>query len=122
MFLEIEHVQLAMPPGKEHEARKFYVSVLGFVEVPKPENLALRGGCWFEHGCVRVHLGVQSDFIPATKAHPAFVVKCLKTIRSELDSAGVTCSDDEPLKGFDRTYVNDPFGNRIELMERNQIG
>ena len=113
----IEHVQLAMPAGEEDTARRFYGQALGMSEVPKPEELAKRGGCWFEDGDVRVHLGVQKDFRPATKAHPAFVVDDLHSLRTRLRDAGFPCEDDKPLEGFDRTYVNDPFGNRIELMQ-----
>ena len=113
----IEHVQLAMPTGEEDAARRFYAQALGMTEVPKPEVLAKRGGCWFEDGPVRVHLGVQNDFRPATKAHPAFVVDNLQTLRTRLHDAGFPCEGDKPLEGFDRTYVYDPFGNRIELME-----
>ncbi|PIE14330.1 MAG: glyoxalase [Rhodobacterales bacterium] len=113
----IEHVQLAMPAGQEGLARNFFGDLLGFTEVPKPANLANRGGCWFKSGNARLHLGVQADFHPATKAHPAFVVDELDTLRDRLDAAGFACKDDEPLEGFRRTYTTDPFGNRIELME-----
>ncbi|WP_392342121.1 glyoxalase (plasmid) [Phaeobacter sp. BS23] len=113
----IEHVQLAMPAREEAQARHFFGELLGMKEVPKPANLAKRGGCWFEAGGAKVHLGVQNDFHPATKAHPAFVVDDLETLRRRLGSAGFVCKDDEPLAGFRRTYVSDPFGNRIELME-----
>lgn len=116
-ILQIDHVQLAMPKGKESHARSFYVKMLGLDEVAKPANLAKRGGCWFEHGIVRVHLGVDPEFRPAKKAHPAFVVSDLKALRGKLESAGYTIEDDQPLEGFLRTYVYDPFGNRIELME-----
>jgi len=118
VIVEIEHIQLAMPAEKEDDARHFYVELLGMTEVAKPPNLALRGGCWFENGAVKVHLGVQNAFIPAMKAHPAFVVSDLEYMRNRLNRAGVDCNDDEPLLGFIRTYINDPFGNRIELMER----
>ena len=70
----IDHVQLAMPPGGEELATWFYEDVLGVPRVPKPPHLAVRGGCWFERGALRIHLGVQDDFVPATKAHPAFTV------------------------------------------------
>jgi catechol 2,3-dioxygenase-like lactoylglutathione lyase family enzyme len=113
----IEHVQLAMPAGEEEIARRFYAEALGMTEVSKPENLAKRGGCWFQDGEVRVHLGIQKDFRPAMKAHPAFVVDDLRALRIRLHDAGFHCQDDEPLEGFQRTYVHDPFGNRIELME-----
>ena len=116
-IVQIEHVQLAMPPSKEPDARRFYTLGLGLDEVRKPENLAARGGCWFELGNVRVHLGIDTDFRPAKKAHPAFVVTDLDALCKKLDGLGYTLADDQPLKGFRRTYVADPFGNRIELMQ-----
>lgn len=118
MLKAIEHVQLAMPEGKEEEARRFYAGVLGLAEVPKPANLAKRGGCWFQNETVKVHLGVMQDFRPAPKAHPAFLVDDLSTLRTRCDAAGVACIEDQPLEGFARFYILDPFGNRIELMER----
>ncbi len=116
-LLRIQHVQLAMPTGKEDAARAFYVGVLGLVEVPKPENLARRGGCWFEHQDIRVHLGVEKEFLPARKAHPAFEVENLAEMIRTLEAAGHPVRNDEPLEGWNRIYVDDPFGNRIELME-----
>ena len=113
----IDHVQLAMPFGKEAAARVFYEDVLGIPEVPKPPNLAKRGGCWFGHGALKVHLGVENDFRPARKAHPAFLVENLSALKTRIEAAGYTCKTDEPLEGYDRIYVEDPFGNRIELME-----
>jgi catechol 2,3-dioxygenase-like lactoylglutathione lyase family enzyme len=113
----IDHVQLAMPPGAEDEARRFYATLLGLPEVPKPPPLAARGGCWFEGPTVKVHLGVEEQFRAARKAHPALLVHGLATLVEELRRAGVTVRDDEPLEGYDRVYVDDPFGNRIELLE-----
>jgi len=115
---EIDHVQLAMPPGRESEARAFYESVLGIPEVPKPPNLAKRGGCWFIRGSLRIHLGVENDFRAARKAHPAFVVEDLSALKAAIEVAGYACMADEPLDGYNRIYTHDPFGNRIELMER----
>jgi catechol 2,3-dioxygenase-like lactoylglutathione lyase family enzyme len=113
----IDHVQLAMPPGGEADAAAFYVGLLGIPEVPKPPHLALRGGCWFEHGDVKIHLGVEANFRPARKAHPALVVHGLPDLVRTLRDGGASVREDEPLDGYQRCYVDDPFGNRIELME-----
>ncbi len=113
----LDHVQLAMPPGEEAKARAFYVQVLGLSESPKPPRLAARGGCWFERGALKLHLGVESDFRPARKAHPALLVAGLPALRRRLLDLGYPPAEDEPLEGYDRCYVTDPFGNRIELME-----
>jgi hypothetical protein len=113
----IEHVQLAMPPNGEEAARSFYIGVLGLSEKPKPPRLAARGGVWFEQGELKIHLGVESDFRPAKKAHPALLVEGLDELIGRCEQAGATVVWDEPLDGLRRAYVNDPFGNRIELME-----
>lgn len=115
--LRIDHVQLAMPEGQEDAARHFYQGVLGIPEVPKPADLAARGGVWFERGDLKVHLGVDRRFVPARKAHPAFIVADLRALMSRLAAAGVAVRDDEPLDGYLRVYVDDPFGNRLELLE-----
>ena len=118
--IRLDHVQLAMPAGREEEAIAFYDGVLGIPQVPKPVHLAARGGCWFERGDLRVHPGVDRDFRPATKAHPAFIVDDVRGIARAVIAAGFEVDDDEPLDGFDRVYVSDPFGNRIELMQPNE--
>jgi len=113
----VDHVQLAMPPGREAEARAFYGATLGIPERPKPPHLAKRGGCWFEQGALRLHLGVDADFRPARKAHPALIVENLPALIIVLRDAGYRIASDEPLAGYHRIFVDDPFGNRIELME-----
>ena len=113
----LDHVLLAMPPGREGEARQFYQGVLGVPEATKPASLAARGGCWFEDGELKVHLGVEKDFVPARKAHPAFIVDDLAGLETVLKAAGYPVAHDEPLEDYDRLFVNDPFGNRIELMQ-----
>jgi catechol 2,3-dioxygenase-like lactoylglutathione lyase family enzyme len=113
----IDHVLLAMPPGREDEARAFYRDVLGIPEMTKPANLAGRGGCWFGEGALKIHLGVEKDFRPARKAHPAFIVNDVRGLAGRLAAAGYRLSEDEPLEGYDRVFVDDPFGNRIELMQ-----
>jgi catechol 2,3-dioxygenase-like lactoylglutathione lyase family enzyme len=114
----LDHVLLAMPAGREAEARAFYEGHLGIPEVEKPANLATRGGCWFVSGPVKIHLGVEKDFRPARKAHPAFLVADVRGMAAKLAAAGFVITEDEPLAGYDRVYVYDPFGNRIELMQR----
>ena len=113
----LDHVQLAMPEGGEDAARAFYGQLLGLAEVPKPPHLAVRGGCWFERGPVKVHLGVERDFAPARKAHVAFLVRDLPGLRQRFAEAGVKAKGDQPLEGYNRTYVANPFDNRVELME-----
>lgn len=113
----IDHVQLAMPRGGEPSARAFYSELLGLPETPKPPRLAARGGCWFESDSVKIHLGVEQDFRPARKAHPALLVAGLASLVEKLAQAGVEIVDDEPLDGYQRVYAYDPFGNRLELLE-----
>ncbi|HVP29266.1 MAG TPA: VOC family protein [Myxococcota bacterium] len=112
----IEHVQLAMPAGGEERAREFYAGVLGIRETPKPPHLAARGGVWFEDDRLKIHLGVDREFVPARKAHPALLVEGLGALVERLRGQGYAV-EAEPLAGFLRVYVHDPFGNRIELME-----
>jgi catechol 2,3-dioxygenase-like lactoylglutathione lyase family enzyme len=117
MLHAIDHVLLAMPPGREAEARAFYEGLLGIPEVDKPANLAARGGCWFANGSVTIHLGAEKEFRPARKAHPAFLVDDVRATAARLTAAGCVITEDEPLAGYDRVFVFDPFGNRIELMQ-----
>lgn len=115
----IDHVQLAMPAGEEAQARAFFCGVLGMTEVPKPAALAKRGGVWFAVGAVQLHLGVEAEFRPARKAHPALLVDDLAALTAALFAAGVAVVDNEPaLEGYRRVHIHDPFGNRIELMEK----
>lgn len=113
----LDHILLAMPAGGEADARKFYRDILGIPEAAKPADLVARGGCWFESGEVKVHLGVEKNFAPARKAHPAFIVDDLADLTAVLQRAGHRISHDQPLEGYNRIFVDDPFGNRIELME-----
>lgn len=118
----IDHVQLAMPAGGEEAARRFYGDVLGFEEVPKPAALAGRGGAWFRSGGVHLHLGVEPDFRPARKAHPALRVEGLTALIVRCVNAGHPVERDVPLPGLERVHVADPFGNRIELLELRDAG
>jgi catechol 2,3-dioxygenase-like lactoylglutathione lyase family enzyme len=121
--LGIDHVQLAMPPGGEPEARRFYGGILGLREVAKPAALADRGGCWFAGSAgAAVHLGVDARFVAARKAHPGLVVADLAAARHALRSAGVAVIDDDAPTGVARCYTADPFGNRIELIDAADAG
>jgi catechol 2,3-dioxygenase-like lactoylglutathione lyase family enzyme len=113
----IDHVQLAMPPGGEAEARRFYDNLLGIPEVPKPADMAARGGCWFEQGSLKVHLGVEQGFRASRKAHPAFIVDDLRALATRLEQGGCHPTEGGSFDGHLRYYVDDPFGNRIELIE-----
>jgi catechol 2,3-dioxygenase-like lactoylglutathione lyase family enzyme len=114
----IDHIQLAMPKGGEAEMRKFYGETLGLIELPKPPNLAARGGGWFQCGAIQLHLGVESEFRPAKKAHPALLVRNLAALSAVLQAAGCELKyDTEPIEGFERVFTADPFGNRIELLQ-----
>lgn len=118
-ILSIDHIQIAMPGGEEEKARTFYVELLGFTEIPKPPELAKRGGAWFQAGDIQLHLGVEIDFRPARKAHPAFVVQDLETLITNVKNAGYDVDTFQPpLDGYKRAHVFDPFGNLIELMEK----
>jgi len=114
---DLDHVQIAMPAGQEEQARAFYCGILGLSEIPKPPGLAARGGVWFAVGSRQLHLGVEADFRPAKKAHPAFRVRGLARLLERCRSAHITVVEDELLVGCTRAYVADPFGNRIELLQ-----
>jgi hypothetical protein len=106
-----------MPAGGEDAARQFYAGILGIGETPKPPHLAKRGGCWFERDDLKIHVGVEVDFRPARKAHLALLVTGLHELQEKLQASGYAPQHDQPLEGYRRIYVDDPFGNRIELME-----
>ncbi|MEK4514691.1 VOC family protein [Paenibacillus sp. FSL H8-0122] len=118
-YYGLDHVQLAAPEGCEAEARKFFNGLLGWAEIPKPELLQKRGGVWFQCGKHQVHIGVERDFVPATKAHPAFHVQHLNELREHLLQNDIQVTNDEARadEGVKRFYINDPFGNRLEFLE-----
>ena len=117
-IIGVDHVQLARPPGSEARARAFYGDVLELPERPKPPELAARGGCWFESESVKIHLGVEQDFRPSAKAHPGLLVDDLDSVLSRCRQKGFQASEPELIEATRRAFVQDPFGNRIELMER----
>jgi catechol 2,3-dioxygenase-like lactoylglutathione lyase family enzyme len=115
----IDHIQIAIPPGEEDTARSFYINVLGFTEIPKPTALVKNGGAWFQSDAVQLHVGIEKDFHPARKAHPAFIVTDLSAMLKKVEHAGFGIDHSQPpLDGYNRVHIFDPFGNRIELMER----
>jgi catechol 2,3-dioxygenase-like lactoylglutathione lyase family enzyme len=116
-LVAIDHVQLAMPPGGEEEATAFYEGILGLERRPKPPVLAARGGCWFSNDDVVVHLGVEAEFRAARKAHPALVVEGFDALCGTLEARGHPVRPDTDMPGVRRGYVDDPFGNRLELIE-----
>lgn len=114
----IDHVQIAMPPNQEDLARTFYSGILELAEIPKPPELAKRGGVWFERGAVMIHLGVEQDFRPAKKAHPALLVDDLDALVERCQKEGYQVDTSQPpLDGYNRVHIYDPFDNRIEFME-----
>ncbi|MGO8969911.1 MAG: VOC family protein [Myxococcaceae bacterium] len=114
----LDHVQLAIPPGREGDAERFYSGLLGFERVPKPPPLAARGGCWFVRGTVKLHLGIDPEFRPARKVHPGLLVAGFDALCARLEAAGVAVRPDNELPGVRRCYAEDPFGNTLELIER----
>lgn len=113
-----DHFQITMPKGEEAKAREFYGDLLGLTEIPKPPNLARRGGLWFWVGSQQLHVSVENDFRPAKKGHPAFLVDELARYRKWTEDKGYAPYDDpEPLEGYNRFFLTDPFGNRLEFLE-----
>lgn len=117
MIRAIDHVQIAIPVGGEEKARPFYAGVLGLTEVPKPAPQNTRGGLWFEAGAVKVHLGAEQDFRANDKAHVAFLVDDVRVLVDEARVGGYRVRDDDPLEGYIRAFLYDPFGNRIEILQ-----
>lgn len=113
----LDHVQIAIPAGAEDRARRFYGDLLGMRELPKPMPLAARGGAWFQCGNLQLHVGVEQDFHPARKAHPAFRVSALGALRDRLADAGHVIRENHELPELERFFTDDPFGNRVELIQ-----
>jgi catechol 2,3-dioxygenase-like lactoylglutathione lyase family enzyme len=117
LYIGIDHVQLAAPPGCEAAARRFFVDVLGMAELTKPAALQSRGGIWLQCGMHQLHIGIQKDFQPASKAHPAIRVLDMAALRTRLKQNNIGIIEDDGIVGLDRFYLTDPFGNRIEFVE-----
>jgi catechol 2,3-dioxygenase-like lactoylglutathione lyase family enzyme len=121
LYIGIDHVQLAAPPGCEAAARKFFVDVLGMAELTKPAALQSRGGIWLQCGMHQIHIGVQNAFQPATKAHPAIRVLDMAALRTRLKKHNIAVNEDDAIIGLDRFYISDPFGNRLEFVEAHLL-
>ena len=117
MIARIDHIQLAAPKGCEPAAREFYGLLLGLPEIEKPAALRARGGCWFQCGDQEIHIGVESDFRPARKAHPAFAASDLAKLRESLLTHSVKITDEDSLPDTRRFFAEDPWGNRLEFLE-----
>jgi catechol 2,3-dioxygenase-like lactoylglutathione lyase family enzyme len=116
LIIGLHHVQLSVSAGSEQALRRFYGGVLGMTEIPKPAALAARGGVWFRSGSAELHLGVEVDFRPARKAHPGLLVDDVDATVTRLAEAGHSVRPDDLLPGYRRCYVDDPCGNRLELL------
>jgi catechol 2,3-dioxygenase-like lactoylglutathione lyase family enzyme len=115
----LDHVQLAAPPGCEADARRLFGDLLGLPELEKPPALRAGGGAWFAVGAQQLHVGVEGErFTAATKAHPAFLADDLDALAARLADAGAPVLWDDAIEGRRRFYTADPWGNRIELLER----
>mgnify|MGYP000338636589 CR=1 FL=1 len=117
-WVALDHVQLAIPTGQEEAARAFYVDVLGMTELPKPASMAARGGAWFSAGPFEIHVGAETDFVPARKAHPALTMRGLVDF---VERSGLDARWNDEIVGVVRCHVDDPFGNRIELIEAHVV-
>ncbi len=112
------HMQVTAPRAEEARARAFYGEVLGLPEIPKPVVLQSRGGAWYQCGDLQLHLGLEDDFRPQRKGHPAFLVTNLAAMRARLEAAGAPIGQDVQIPGYERFETRDPFGNRLEFMRR----
>jgi hypothetical protein len=117
MLAALDHVQLAAPPGSEDRLRAYYADALGMTEIPKPPVLAARGGCWFQAGAVQLHLGIETSFRPAKKAHPGLRVTGIDAHAARIAATGAPVTWDEDLPGHRRFFSEDPVGNRLEFLE-----
>jgi predicted enzyme related to lactoylglutathione lyase len=121
-ILDLDHVQVAVPPGAEETCRAFYVTLLGMPEIAKPQALVARGGVWVQAGKRQLHLGVEKEFQPARRAHPAFAVSGIDDLAERVAREGYDVVwDNETIPGLRRFHTHDPFGNRLELVESPDV-
>lgn len=119
-FKKLDHIQICIPPGKEDEARKFYTDILGLKEITKPVELLKNGGLWYEIADIQLHIGVEDEY-NNSKRHPAFEVENLGDVKQYLIAKNVKIKEDTEIPGIKRFSIFDPFGNRIELLEKESI-
>lgn len=117
----IDHIQICIPIGEEENARKFYGEILGLNEIPKPETLVKNGGLWFKIGEIELHIGVEDIPMTKSKRHPAFEVENLAKVRAYLELNHVKIKEDTVIPHVERFSIFDPWGNRIELLEKVQV-
>lgn len=121
MITRIHHAQVSIPKDAEAEARKFYCDLLGLREIEKPDSLKGRGGLWVEIGGHQIHFGVEDGIDRrATRAHIAYEVIDLAFWKNTFAREGIEALDGIPIPGWDRFEFRDPFGNRIEFLQRHQ--
>ena len=119
-FNRLDHVQVCIPPATEDRARAFYGQLLGLEEIEKPEVLKKNGGMWYSVAGVQLHVGVE-DVVAPSKRHPAFEVEDVANVRAYLERSGVKTKDEPDIPGVvHRFSLFDPFGNRIELLEKTK--
>ncbi len=119
MLLQIHHAQITIPKGEEEKAREFYCDFLGLKEIAKPASLQNRGGFWMELSGFQIHVGTENDFDRTkTKAHLAYEVKDLESWRESLENQGIKVLESVPIPNFNRFEFRDPFGNRVEFLEK----
>lgn len=119
-IIRLDHIQLPIPSGQEEQARLFYGKILGLSELKKPKSLQANGGLWFQMGNIQLHLGIE-DVTPSRRRHPAFEVLHLSDIQHYFEKQGLELRLDPPIPGWNRFSFFDPFGNRIEFLERNTL-
>ena len=117
MTLTLDHIQLAIPKDREPQARAFWCDLIELKEIPKPEALQARGGLWLDLSGSELHLGVESPFSPAKKAHPGFQINDITTLAARLTKANHVIIWDTSIKNRQRFFTQDPFGNRLEFLQ-----
>ena len=123
LVIGVHHAQITIPKNAETEARKFYCDFLGLKEIAKPESLRARGGFWLNVGDFQVHVGTENDFDRTqTKAHVAYLVEDLNGWRASLENFGLKIIDGVPIPEYNRFEFRDPFGNRVEFLEKQEKG